>query len=327
MSESLRSALFLSPFRLGISSCLLGQKVRFDGGDKLEPFLTGTFGRYVEFVPVCPEVEFGLGVPREPMRLEGSVESPRLVTVRTREDHTEGMLRWVRKRVRELEREELCGFIFKSRSPSSGMRGVSVYGREGIPEKAGVGLFAKAFLEHFPLLPCEDEERLRDPEIRENFIGRIFVLRRFREAGRQKNKIEALVEFHRQHDLLLLSHSTGHHTIARETVFQLQQGQIEAAEAWGRYQAVLVEALRQRATLSRHSVVLRTILGLLDGRLPDAARKEAESAAALYREELVPLLSPLCLLGFLARQHGPEYLLDQYYLFPEPLELMLKYHA
>ncbi len=156
--------------RLGISTCLLGEPVRFDGGHKWDRFLTDTLGQYVEYVPVCPEVECGLGIPREPLRLVGDSENPRLITVRTNQDQTNRMKEWAKRRILELEKEGLCGFIFKSGSPSSGMERVKVYDRNGIPAKRGVGIFARAFIDHFPLLPVEDEGRLNDPHLRENFI-------------------------------------------------------------------------------------------------------------------------------------------------------------
>jgi uncharacterized protein YbbK (DUF523 family) len=159
---------------LGISACLLGENVRYDGGHKHDRFLTDTLGKYVTYRPVCPEMECGLGVPRESMRLVGDPESPRLVTVRSRQDHTERMVRWARQRVTELEKEKLCGFIFKSDSPSSGMERVKVYKDGGMPQKNGIGVFARIFMEHFPLMPVEEEGRLHDPLIRENFIERIF---------------------------------------------------------------------------------------------------------------------------------------------------------
>jgi uncharacterized protein YbbK (DUF523 family) len=152
--------------RLGLSTCLLGENVRFDGGHKRDRFITDTLGQFLEFVPVCPEMECGLGVPRESMRLVGNPESPRLVTNRTKIDHTERMITWARKRVQELEKEDLCGFIFKSRSPSSGMERVRVYNEKGIPEKKGVGMFARIFMEHFPLLPVEEDGRLHDIKLR-----------------------------------------------------------------------------------------------------------------------------------------------------------------
>jgi len=143
----------LTKIRLGISACLLGEKVRFDGGHKWDHFITGTLGKFVELVPVCPEVECGLGIPREAMRLVASPEGPRLVTIRTRVDYSERMGAWAQKRVVELEREDLCGFIFKSGSPSSGMERVKIYDGKGEPARTGVGMFAREFRQHFPLLP------------------------------------------------------------------------------------------------------------------------------------------------------------------------------
>ena len=157
--------------RLGISACLLGQKVRYDGGHQHDHFLTDTLGRYVTYVPVCPEVECGLSVPREAMRLVGTVDSPRLVTISTKKDFTEEMTTWARKRVRELEDENLNGFIFKSKSPSCGMRCVKLYAHlDAEPVHKGVGLFVRAFREHFPFLPCEEDGCLHDPVLREKFI-------------------------------------------------------------------------------------------------------------------------------------------------------------
>jgi len=159
---------------LGVSSCLLGEKVRYDGGHKLDLFIAGILGRYVRYVPVCPEMECGFGAPREPLCLLGRPDSPRLVTVHTRQDHTGRMLEWARKRVIELEGEGLSGFIFKSGSPSSGMERVKVYNEKGVAVEEGVGVFARAFIEHFPQLPVEDEERLQNIEIRRSFLERIF---------------------------------------------------------------------------------------------------------------------------------------------------------
>lgn len=136
--------------KIGISSCLLGNPVRYDGGHKLDHFLRDTLGQYVDYVPVCPEVECGMSVPREAMRLEGKPESPRLMTRSTRVDKTDMMVNWAKKRVSQLEAEDLCGFIFKSDSPSSGMERVKVYDDKGMPAKTGIGIFARIFMENFP---------------------------------------------------------------------------------------------------------------------------------------------------------------------------------
>jgi len=174
--------------RIGISSCLLGNRVRYDGGHKLDHYLTDTLGQYMDYIPICPEVESGLGIPRESMRLVGSPENPRLLTTRTGKDHTLKMVRWAEKRVKELEKEGLCGFIFKSKSPSSGMSRVGVYNERGMPVKKGIGIFARIFMDQFPLIPVEEDGRLHDPGIRENFIERVFTLKRWRENLEKKQR-------------------------------------------------------------------------------------------------------------------------------------------
>src|SRR5512139_121509 len=197
--------------KLGISSCLLGEKVRYDGGHKLDHYIRETLGRYVDWLPVCPEVEYGLPVPREAMHLVETAEGRRLVTSRTGADHTDGMEGWAAQRLDKLGREGLCGFIFKGRSPSSGMQGVKVYNPSGIPVRTGVGIFAGAFMERFPLIPVEDDGRLQNPALRENLIERVFVYRRWKEFQGKGGKIKDLVSFHTDHKLLILSHSTRHY--------------------------------------------------------------------------------------------------------------------
>jgi len=203
----------MEKIRIGISRCLLGDKVRYDGGHKHDRYITDTLGQYFEWVPVCPEVEYGLPVPREAMRLVGNPDSPRLLTIRTGINHTEGMQKWAEDRLDGLEKEGLCGFIFKSRSPSSGMQGVKVYTESGMSNRKGVGIFARAFMNKFPLLPAEDDGRLNDPKLRENFIERIFVLKRWQEFIKKNGLPKDLVNFHAEHKLLMLAHSPKHVTI------------------------------------------------------------------------------------------------------------------
>lgn len=160
-----------TPLRIGISRCLLGDNVRHDGGHKLDNFLIEALGRQVEWVPVCPEVEVGLGTPREPMQLIGDFLAPRLVTVNTGVDHTDAMIRFSAQRVRELESCGLSGFIFKSASPSCGIKGVALFHQDRTTH-GGIGLFARAFMKHFPLIPVEEEHRLHDPEALKFFLER-----------------------------------------------------------------------------------------------------------------------------------------------------------
>jgi uncharacterized protein YbbK (DUF523 family) len=192
---------------VGISSCLLGENVRYDGGHKLDRFLRDTLGAFVDYVRVCPEVECGFPIPREAFHLEGDPERPRLVTSRTSVDHTERMEKWANRRVRDLAKEDLCGFIFKSGSPSSGMERVKVKNGKGMPVKKGQGIFARTFIKHFPLLPVEEEGRLHDMELRENFIERIFTLMRWKEMMGSSPTMGKLVDFHTRHKMLILSHN------------------------------------------------------------------------------------------------------------------------
>ena len=231
--------------RLGISTCLLGQKVRYDGGHKHDRYLTDTLGQYVEWVPVCPEVECGLPVPREAMHLVGDPAAPRLMTVRTGEDKTDQMLRWARKRVAELEGENLCGFVFKAKSPSSGMERVKVYSAKGIPQKVGVGLFARAFMDHFPLLPVEEDGRLHDMAIRVNFIERIFTLKRWRDTVATGRRTGNLVDFHSRHKLLILSHSTERYREMGRLVAHPKEH--APAELFRLYEQALMENAKGRA--------------------------------------------------------------------------------
>ena len=168
----------MGKIKLGISSCLLGLNVRYDGGHKMDFFLKDTLGAFVEYVPVCPEVECGLGVPRESMRLEGDPTNPRLITTGSKQDMTDLLVNWTRKHVAGLARENLCGFVFKRNSPSCGMERVKVYNDSGRAAQTGSGIFARIFREQFPGLPVEDEVGLQDPILREIFIQRIFAVNR-----------------------------------------------------------------------------------------------------------------------------------------------------
>ena len=311
--------------KLGISACLLGEKVRYDGGHKWDRFLSDTLGRYVDLVPVCPEVECGLGVPREAMRLTGDPDAPRLLTVRTHKDHTERMLHWARSRVEELARENLSGFIFKSRSPSSGMARVKVYNDQGVPSNRGTGLFAATFMARFPWLPVEDEGRLHDPGIRENFVERIFTFRRWQELLAKKWTIADIIGFHSRHKLLIMGHSPKHYQVMGRLVARAKE--IPGRELAAQYQAHLLTAMKLQATNKKQANVLQHILGYFKKVLSPDEKQELLELIDAYRRGELPLLGPLTLINHYVRKYGPPYLQEQYYLHPHPLELQLRYHA
>ena len=311
--------------KLGISSCLLGERVRWNGSHKLDRFLTDTLGKFVVYVPVCPEVECGFGIPRTPFRLVGNSKSPRLVTSRTKKDYTDHMTQWARKRVAELEKEDLCGFIFKSKSPSSGMKRVKVYNEKGIPVKKGVGIFARIFMEHFTLLPVEDEGRLHDPKLRENFIERIFTLKRWREALAKKESRGNLVSFHTKHKMLILSRSPQHHRVMGRLVARAKDIPLKAL--YKQYQKLLMEALRLKSTPKKNANVLSHILGYFRKKLSGDEKQELLEIIGFYRQGTVPLIVPITLINHYIRKYDQPYLKEQYYLHPHPLELQLRNHA
>jgi uncharacterized protein YbgA (DUF1722 family)/uncharacterized protein YbbK (DUF523 family) len=311
--------------KLGISACLLGEQVRYDGGHKWDRFLTDTLGKYVEFVPVCPEVECGLGVPREAMRLAGDPQNPSLVTVRTGVDHTARMQHWARTRLMGLEKEGLCGFIFKSGSPSSGMERVKVYGPTGSPAKTGVGLFARAFMEHFPLLPVEDEGRLHDAALRENFIEAIFTLQRWREMLAHGGGLRALVEFHTRHKLLLRAHSLEH--LRQMGKLVAQAADLPVSELYGRYQKLLLEALKRKTTIRKNTDVLYHLMGYFKNDLNPDEKQELRDLIDLYHGSFLPLIVPVTLINHYVRKYDQPYLKGQWYLNPHPIELQLRNHV
>jgi len=315
----------MEKIRIGVSTCLMGEPVRYDGGHSHDRYVTDTLGRYVEFVPVCPETEAGLGIPREPMRLVGDPGLPRLLTIKTKRDMTDILVTWARKRVRELEKQGLCGFIFKSKSPSSGMERVKVYSESGMPVKKGVGLFAGAFMEHFPLVPVEEDGRLHDPGLRENFIERIFALKRWRLTQTGQKTIGSLVAFHTTHKLLILSHSTKHYREMGRWVAQAKGLRID--EVYARYESLLMEALRLRATVKKHTNVLHHMMGYFKKELAPDKKQELLEVIGDYHNELVPLIVPITLFKHYVRKYEQLYLRDQVYLSPHPMELKLRNHV
>jgi len=311
--------------RLGISTCLLGKTVRYDGGHKLDRFLTETLGQYVEYVPVCPEVECGMPIPREPMHLEGDPKNPRLITIRTGMDQTDRMTRWAQKRVVELEKENLMGFIFKSNSPSSGMERVKVYNKENMAVRKGVGMFACIFMEHFPLLPVEEEGRLHDPVLRENFIERLFALARWRELLAEKGNLRGLVAFHTRHKLLVLSHSAKHYREMGRLVANAKK--VPLRKIFEDYQKQLMEALKLKATPKKNANVLMHMAGYFKKQLSSAEKSELLEIITRYRKGLVPLIVPITLFLHYVRKYNQPYLKEQYYLNPHPIELQLRNHV
>ena len=314
------------PIRILISACLLGEKVRYDGGHKRDPFLNETLGPFVEWVPVCPEVDCGLPVPREAMRLVGDPKHPHLVTNRTGIDHTERMERWAKGRLEELSHLDLCGYICKKDSPSSGMERVKVYGGgDGIPVRTGAGVFTRMFMERFPRIPVEEEGRLTDPVLREMFVERVFCLRRFRDLLARPLARGALVDFHTDHKLLLLSHDRRHY----EEMGRLVAGAktLPIGTLYLKYEEIFMAALAHKATPKKCADVLSHMMGYFRNMLSTIEKQEIIEVINQYRLRLVPLVVPVTLIRHYVRKHDVAYLARQVFLNPHPAELMLRNHV
>lgn len=315
----------MEKIKLGVSSCLLGNSVRYDGGHKRDAYIVDTLGQFFTFLPVCPEVECGLSIPRESMRLEGDSESPRLVTNRTKADLTERMLGFCARRVESLAGEGLRGFIFKKDSPSSGLHRVKVYDENGSPGRSGRGLFAAAFTARFPLVPVEEEGRLNDPDLRENFIERVFAYARLEGFLASKPGLGALVEFHTAHKLLVMSHSV---TIYRELGALVGQAKdIDRDELFARYRDLFMKAMALQATEKKNANVLMHIMGYFKKQLSPGEKAELLELIGQYSAHLVPLIVPMTMIRHYVRKYEEAYLVGQVYLSPHPAELMLRNHV
>lgn len=329
--------------RLGVSSCLLGRNVRYDGGHKRDAFLMDTLDPYVEWVQVCPEIDIGLGTPRPPIRLERASRrgssggdrhgetaagGVRLLMPDTGEDLTDRMTGYAERKVEALREKRLAGYILKSKSPSCGMERVRLYDENGVPSRDGVGLYAKVLVRRMPTLPTEEEGRLKDPRLRENFITRIFARGRWLDLEAEGLTMHALTGFHARHKYLLMSRDPdGTRKLGR---LLGEAGAIsseaEMAEVGAAYEAGFSDTLAHLPSRGRHANVLQHLAGYVSERIDDGDRAALTEAIHGYQAGLVPLIVPVTLLRHHIRRLEIDYLTNQVYLKPHPHELMLLNH-
>ena len=321
-THPLRTAL---PTRIGVSRCLLGEEVRYDGGHKRDQFLTDVLGRYVEWVPICPEVEAGIGTPREAMRLVGTPQHPRLVTIKSGTDHTRALETMATNRIEELKELDLSGYVLKKGSPSCGIERVRIYNEQGVPSRNGVGLFARAFIEQFPLIPIEEEGRLCDSTLRENFIERVFCYHRWQDLIQKGVTRQALIQFHTIHKYVLLAHHPQQYKVLGRLIGQAEQ--YRPKELAHRYGELFMKTLAVKATVRKHVNVLQHIIGHFKERLGTHEKAELADVIGDYHQELTPLIVPLTLIKHYVQIFDVSYIRDQVYLSPHPKELMLRNHV
>ena len=305
--------------RIGVSSCLLGELVRHDGGHRRDRYLTDMLGSFFEWVPVCPELEAGMGVPREAVHLEQSQGQMRLVGVRSGADHTEAMLDYAPRRLDELVTADLSGYILKKDSPSCGLIRVRVHQGRGQVTRTGRGLFAAALAERCPTLPIEEEGRLNDEPLRENWINRVFAYRRLQNLWNTRWSQGDLIRFHTSHKLVLLAHSPSAYQALGRLVADAKPR--SRSEVRDQYERAFMAALTRLTSRGRHCNVLHHMFGYVSDQIDDGSRRELIDAIEDFRREYVPLAAPLTLIAHHARRLGVDYLMGQVYLAPHPKEL------
>lgn len=317
------------PIRIAISACILGQEVRYNGGHKLSRYLRDTLGSYVEFLPLCPEMEIGMGVPRETVRLEGDPHDPesypRMVAPKSGTDYTEAMRAYATAKAQDLARAKIHGAILQKGSPSCGMERVKVYPESGMPRKSGRGLFARALMEELPYLPVEEDGRMNDPRLRENFIERIFAFRRIREFFSNPWSMGDLVRFHTREKMQLMAHDRPTYTaLGRIVAHAKGRPKDQVAQE---YESIYMTGLKKMATVRKVTNVLQHMAGHLKKILDAEDKAELHDTIERYHQGEVPLVVPLTLLRHHVRKHKVEYLEGQTFLEPHPRELSLRNHV
>ncbi len=320
-SKKVREIQALEKIPVGVSGCLLGEQVRFDGGHKRDAYIVGTLAKYFAFIPVCPEMAIGMGAPREPIRLVGDPDRPRALGVRTEKlDVTESLRNYGVSMAEQLG--HLCGYIFKRASPSCGMERVKVYSEKGMPSNKGVGIYARAFMEKHPLIPCEEEGRLGDPVLRENFIQRVFVMHRWRNMAASRLTRAKLVDFHTRHKYIVMAHNQTAYKRMGQLVSKVGSEPLRPLAE--RYFAELMSTLKLKATRKRHANVLLHLLGYLKHNLDTADKEEMMDTISVYSHGEIPIIVPITLFKHHFRRYPNPYIEKQYYLTPHPQELMLR---
>lgn len=307
--------------RIGISACLLGESVRYDGGHKHNEYITTTLGQYFDFVPFCPEVAIGLGVPRPPIRLvqerigvrARGVDDPKL-------DVTQQLVAYATQVVPALD--QLSGYILKKNSPSCGMKRVKVYRGKKSAAVNGTGIYARTLMEQLPELPFEEEGRLMDPLWRGNFVERVFVYHRWQRQVGYVPGAKALIDFHTRHKLIVLAHDERAYRALGRFVATAGGAKIETTA--NSYVRLLMECLKRPATRARHANVLQHISGFFKKVLTRDDKHELQALIETYRRGRVPLVAPITLIRHYLRQFPDPYLAGQYYLHPHPDELALR---
>jgi uncharacterized protein YbgA (DUF1722 family)/uncharacterized protein YbbK (DUF523 family) len=305
--------------KIGISSCLVGENVRFDSGHKKNAFITGVLKDYFEFVPFCPEVEIGLGIPREAIRLVTIDDDVRCIGTKNKDLDVTDQLYDIADQQKSWH-SDLCGYILKKDSPSCGMERVKIY-HQDMPTKKGVGIYAQRLLENFPCLPVEEEGRLEDAHLRENFIQRVYIYSRWKQMLEQGVSIACLQVFHANHKYIFMSHDQVKARVLGALLTGREGAPMEVLVQ--NYLEQMMALLKVIATRQHHVNTLQHIQGYLKKHIDADDKAELNSVVADYRQGLLPLIVPITLLRHHFRRHPNDYITGSLYMQPHPGELML----
>lgn len=308
--------------KLGISACLMGVEVRFNGGHKESHLCTRALNEYFDFIPLCPEVAIGMGVPREPIRLVGDPEAPQAVgTVNSELNVTEALAEYGAHMAAEVG--DICGYIFMQKSPSCGLERVKVYRENGAPvDGGGRGIYARAFCERHPDLPVEEDGRLNDAVLRENFVTRVFAYAAWQELLKGEITRRSLTEFHSRYKYQLMANNPVQYKVLGNMLGSM--GRSDPNEVAPRYFTALMAALKKCATRSTHTNVLQHLSGYLKQTISAQDKQEIQQLISQYHQGIVPLIVPLTLLKHHFRQHPDPYVALQVYMQPHPENLSLR---
>ena len=308
--------------KVGISSCLLGENVRFDGGHKHLRLCTDSLSRFFEFVPECPEVGIGMGIPRKHIRLVGNVQAPQAVAVHDYQlNYTAELTAFGQQKARE--HKDLCGYIFMKNSPSCGLFRVKVYQENGYPaNEAGRGIYADVLKKAHPLMPMEESGRLNDPLLRENFISRVFAYSDWQQLLNDGLTHHKLINFHTRYKYSLMAHSPVHYAELGRMLADAGNHDVEALGE--RYFRALMMVLSKIASRKTHTNVLMHIQGYLKKKLSSAEKQELADIIDRYRTAELPLIVPITLLKHHFNNYPDPHIAKQAYLQPYPDALSLR---
>jgi len=309
--------------RVGVSACVVGENVRFDSGHKQSNFVTKELAKVFSLVPVCPEVGIGMPVPRPTIRLISNEERISLVeTKNPSKDYTEKMLHYSRNKANELLQQDLCGYIVCAKSPTCGMERVKIYAHSQAT-KSGVGLYTQELQKAMPWLPVEEDGRLNDPVLKENFVTRVYCLKDFYDSMGDVPTCGKIVAFHSRYKLTLMAHHPESYKKMGKLVAKVKQ--YDPKEFYQQYRLALMEALSHKATRKNNTNTLMHIQGYFKRALDRVEKQELSKLIENYRIGILPLLAPLTLINHYLKKYPDSYLAQQQYLEPYPEELRLRY--